>query len=61
MTTLEIVETGMMKPFMKVVFDLDRNMEFQTRDWEAIEEWNNSREFIYWSQMGTNEDERDWT
>jgi len=29
--------------------------------WEAIEEWNNSREFIYWSQTGTNESEADWT
>lgn len=31
----------------------------QTND--DIEEWSNSRQFIYWSQMGTNESEADWT
>jgi hypothetical protein len=28
---------------------------------QAIADWSNSREFIYWSQMGTNESEADWT
>ena len=36
MTRLEIEECSMMKPFMKVVFDLDGNMDFQKRDWDAF-------------------------